>query len=174
MRLLGPSPGPTKLGTGPMRARSFDEVGSFDDYRPGDRFVTEPIEITEADLADYVERHGPVPTDTYWGRDPERSRQVFPDLAVLCLCFSHLIRSGFLRGHGMSSPGLEYLRCPEPVLPGDLVRVELECLEARPSRTRDDRGYATFDVRMVAERGAVLVEFRVAEVVARRSHTTSG
>ena len=152
-----------------MTLRRFEEIASFDDYRVGDRFVTEPLTITREELLAYVERHGPVPVRAYEGKDPDISREIFPDLAVLCLCFSHLIRAGFLRGHGMSSPGLAYLRCPEPVVPGDRVRIELECLEARPSRTRDDRGYATFTVQMIAERGAVLVEFEVAEVLARQS-----
>ncbi|HUT49145.1 MAG TPA: hypothetical protein VM325_07375 [Alphaproteobacteria bacterium] len=152
-----------------MALRRFDEVSCFDDYRVGDRFVTEPLTITREDLLAYVERHGPVPVRAYEGRDPDLGREMFPDLATLCLCFSYLIRAGFLRGHGMSSPGLAYLRCPEPVEPGDRVRVELECLESRPSSTRDDRGYVTFKVQMIAERGAVLVEFEVAEVVARQN-----
>jgi hypothetical protein len=151
-----------------MTLRRFEDIACFDDYRVGDRFVTEPITITREALLAFVERHGPVPVRAYEGEDPDLPREIFPDIAVLCLCFSHLIHSGFLRGHGMSSPGLKYLRCPEPVRQGDLVRVELECLEARHSRNRDDRGYATFTVQMIAERGAVLVEFEVAEVVLTR------
>ncbi|MEJ2120477.1 MAG: hypothetical protein P8Z76_07140 [Alphaproteobacteria bacterium] len=151
-----------------MTLRRFEDIACFDDYRVGDRFVTEPITITREALLAFVERHGPVPVAAYEGEDPDLPREIFPDIAVLCLCFSHLIHSGFLRGHGMSSPGLKYLRCPEPVVPGDRVRVELECLEARPSRNRDDRGYATFTVQMIAERGAVLVAFEVAEVVLTR------
>ena len=151
-----------------MTLRHFEEVTCFDDYRVGDRFVTEPITITREALLAYVERHGPVPVRAYAGEDAGLPGEIFPDLAVLCLCFSHLIHSGFLRGHGMSSPGLKYLHCPAPVVPGDRVRVELDCLEVTPSRSREDRGYATFTARMIAERGAVLVEFEVAEVVLTR------
>jgi len=153
-----------------MSFRRFDDVTCFEDYRVGDRFVTEPVTITREDLLRYVERHGPLPPRAYEGDDPDIARDIFPDLATLCLCFSHLIHAGFLRGHGMSSPGLAYLRCPEPVVPGDRVRIELECLETRPSRTRDDRGYTTFKVQMIAERGAVLVEFQVAEVLLRAGY----
>jgi len=151
-----------------MTLRRFHDIACFDDYRVGDRFVTEPITVTREALLAFVTNHGPVPVAAYEGEDPAIAREIFPDLAVLCLCFSHLIHAGFLRDCGMSSPGLKYLRCPEPVVPGDRVRVELECLETRASRTRDDRGYATFIVQMIAERGAVLVEFEVAEVVATR------
>jgi hypothetical protein len=151
-----------------MTLRRFEDIACFDDYRVGDRFVTEPVTVTREALLAYVERHGPVPLRTNAGSDRHLARETFPDLATLCLCFSHLIHSGFLRGHGMSSPGLKYLRCPEPVVPGDRVRVELECLEVQPSRSRDDRGYATFAVQMIAERGALLVEFEVAEVVLTR------
>jgi hypothetical protein len=151
-----------------MTLRRFEDIECFDDYRVGDRFVTEPITVTREALLAFVEHHGPVPVAAYEGRHPSIAREAFPDLALLCLCFSHLIHSGFLRGHGMSSPGLKYLRCLEPVVPGDRVRVELECLATTPSRKRTDRGYATFTVKMIAERGAVLVEFEVAEVVLTR------
>jgi hypothetical protein len=164
----GPSGVDPAAAQAQMRQLSFDDIASFDDYRVGDRLVTEPLTITRADLLAYVEHHGPIPVAAYEGRDPDIPKDIFPDMALLCLCFGHLIRSGFLRGHGMSSPGFAYLRCPERVVPGDRVRVELECLETRPSRTRDDRGYVTFKVQMVAERGAVLVEFQVVEVLARR------
>ena len=154
-----------------MAERSFDEIASFDDYAVGDRFVTPPLQITQANLDAFVAEHGPLPLEAYRGRDPALPKEVFPDFPVLGLCFAHMIRSGFIRGHGMSSPGLDALSFPDPVRPGETVRVELEVVEARPSGTRADRGYTTFDVKAVSARETVLVAFRVVEVVERRPET---
>src|SRR6478736_9912583 len=41
---------------------------------------------------------------------------------------------------GLIGLGAEELRWPRPVRPGDVLRVESEVLELRPSRSRPDRG----------------------------------
>jgi acyl dehydratase len=41
---------------------------------------------------------------------------------------------------GLVGAGVEEIRWPRPVRPGDVLRVESEVLEARPSATKPDRG----------------------------------
>ena len=41
---------------------------------------------------------------------------------------------------GLVGAGVDELRWPRPVRPGDVLRVESEVLEVRPSRSRPDRG----------------------------------
>lgn len=41
---------------------------------------------------------------------------------------------------GLGSPGVDEIRWIKPVYPGDTLRVETECLELRPSRTKPDIG----------------------------------
>ena len=43
-------------------------------------------------------------------------------------------------GTSMGSPGVDELRWLRPVYPGDILRVETEVLEVRPSRSRADIG----------------------------------
>ena len=43
-------------------------------------------------------------------------------------------------GTSMGSPGVDELRWLRPVYPGDILRVETEVLEVRPSRSRADLG----------------------------------
>ena len=43
-------------------------------------------------------------------------------------------------GAVMGSPGIDELRWLRPVYPGDILRVETEVLEVRPSRSRADMG----------------------------------
>jgi acyl dehydratase len=52
-----------------------------------------------------------------------------------------LLVEGELRvAGGLVGAGVEDLRWPRPVRPGDTLRVESEVLEVRPSRSRPDRG----------------------------------
>ena len=46
------------------------------------------------------------------------------------------------RSAAMGSPGLDQLRWPKPVRPGDRLEARVEVLEARPSRSKPDRGLA--------------------------------
>ena len=43
---------------------------------------------------------------------------------------------------GLIGVGIEEIRWPRPVRPGDVLRVESEVLEVRPSKSRPDRGLA--------------------------------
>jgi acyl dehydratase len=44
---------------------------------------------------------------------------------------------------GAMGAGIE-VRWPRPVVPGDMLRVEIETVEARPSKSRPDKGVVTF------------------------------
>src|ERR1700677_5028539 len=44
---------------------------------------------------------------------------------------------------GAMGAGIE-VRWPRPVVPGDALRVEIEAVEARPSKSRPDKGVVTF------------------------------
>ena len=51
-----------------------------------------------------------------------------------------LVESEFKPAGGVVGAGLEELRWPRPVRPGDELRVETEILEIRPSRSRPEQG----------------------------------
>jgi acyl dehydratase len=51
-----------------------------------------------------------------------------------------LVEGDFKVAGGLIGAGVEELRWPRPVRPGDTLRVESEVLEVRPSGSRPDRG----------------------------------
>jgi acyl dehydratase len=53
-----------------------------------------------------------------------------------------IVQSDFQIAGGLIGAGVEELRWPHPVRPGDTLRVESEVLEVTPSRSRPDRGIA--------------------------------
>ena len=53
-----------------------------------------------------------------------------------------LVRHGIPLAGGIIGGGLDELRWPKPVRPGDRLHIESEVLEVRPSKSRPDRGVA--------------------------------
>ena len=51
-----------------------------------------------------------------------------------------LVESGLPLAGGVIGAGVEEVRWPRPVRPGDRLRVESEVLEVRPSRSRPEQG----------------------------------
>ena len=88
---------------------------------------------------------------------------------VICETFKAAIDAGFLRHGGMSSPGIDELRWIKPVRPGDEIHLVYDVTEARPSRTRDDRGYVTLSVAAVNQRNETVMTYSVVEIVLKRN-----
>jgi acyl dehydratase len=68
---------------------------------------------------------------------------------------------------GLVGVGVEQVRWPQPVLPGDRLRVEVEVLDVRPSRSNPSRGLVRFKSQTLNQNDEVVME-QVATLVASR------
>jgi acyl dehydratase len=71
--------------------------------------------------------------------------------------------------HGLVGLGADELRWPRPVFPGDVLGVEWEVLEVRPSSTRRDRGTARLGVTTRNQRGEIVLSVITTILLPRRS-----
>lgn len=114
----------------------------FEDYEVGAVREYGYVSVTEAEIRAFAERFDPQPMHT----DPE---------AGAAGPFGGLIASGwhtaglFMRlfvdhylpvAASLASPGIDELRWPAPVRPGDSLRLRVTTMSARPSQTKPDRG----------------------------------
>lgn len=114
----------------------------FEDYRPGAVYEYGYLTVTEAEIIEFARRFDPQPMHT----NPE---------AAVRGQFGGLIASGwhtagiFMRLYAahylsevasLASPGIDELRWPVPLRPGDSVRLRTEILDARRSRSKPGRG----------------------------------
>jgi acyl dehydratase len=59
--------------------------------------------------------------------------------------------------HGLGSPGLDELRWPKPVRPGDTLSVRVTVLETRRSRSKPDRGLVRQRTEALNQHGEVVM-----------------
>ncbi len=114
----------------------------LEDLAPGQRFGSGRLTVTEADIIAFATTFDPQP----FHLDEAAARgTIFRGLAAsgwhtAALTMRLLVDSEFRPAGGIIGAGMDELRWPRPVRPGDTLRVEVEVLETRPSRSRPDQG----------------------------------
>ena len=141
---------------------------SFDDLRVGQRFVSGTHRIDEEQIRAFAGQFDPQP----FHLDPEAAKEsLFGGLVAsgwhtAAVTMRLLVEGGVPLAGGIVGAGGE-ITWPAPVRPGDVLRVESEVLELRPSRSRPDRGIATIRSETRNQRGDT-VQVLVARLVVPR------
>jgi acyl dehydratase len=109
--------------------------------------------------------------------DDEAARQsIFAGLAAsgwhtAALTMRLLVESEFTPAGGLVGAGVDALRWPTPVRPGDMLQVQGEVLEVRPSRSKPGQGLVRTRTTTTNQRGEVVQEFVATLIVPRRPTT---
>jgi len=123
----------------------FEAVGDehyLEDIHVGDRFRSTDYNVTEREIVEYATRYDPQPFHT----DPTAAtKSVFGGLVAsgwftAAITMRLLAQSEIRIAGGLIGMGVDELRWPRPVRPGDTLHVDVEVLEVRPSRSHPDRG----------------------------------
>jgi acyl dehydratase len=86
-----------------------------------------------------------------------------------CAIAMRAICDGFLSGAAaMGSPGVDEIRWRAPVRAGDRLTCYGTVLEARPSRSKPDRGVIVTQTEMVNQRGEIVMTMRGMTLMRRR------
>ncbi|HHW64065.1 MAG TPA: MaoC family dehydratase [Rhodocyclaceae bacterium] len=80
-----------------------------------------------------------------------------------------LVDSEFRPAGGVVGAGLEELRWPRPARPGDELRLEIEVLDVRPSKSRPEQGIVRVQVTTLNQDDAALQVYVANLVVQRRA-----
>ena len=68
----------------------------------------------------------------------------------------------------LASPGVDEVRWPHPVRPGDSLRIRVSILEVRPSRSKPDRGIVRARLEALNHEDRVVLSVIVMSIVGRR------
>jgi acyl dehydratase len=120
----------------PMTARYLE------DFTVGQTFGSGRLRIDEEQIRRFASEFDPQPfhLDNKAARDT-----IFRGLAAsgwhtAALTMRLLVEGEMKPAGGVVGAGIEELRWPRPVRPGDELRVESEVLEVRPSKSRPEQG----------------------------------
>ena len=142
----------------------------FEDYQAGRIYEFGAITVSEAEIIAFSRRYDP----QYFHVDRERAAGSE---------FGGIIASGFhtasivmrlyadhyLPGEAsLGSPGVDELRWPNPVRPGDTLRIRVTILEARPSRSKSDRGILRAKVEALNQNDDVVLSMTAVNILRRR------
>lgn len=118
-------------------------IAYFDDLAPGQRFASATRLVSEANIIAFARAFDPQPFHT----DPEAAGDsIFQGLAAsgwhtAALSMRLVLGGAFRPAGGVIGSTADSLIWPRPVRPGDVLRVETEVLETRPSASRPAHGW---------------------------------
>ena len=79
----------------------------------------------------------------------------------------------FLPKNGLAAPGVDEVRWPRPVFPGDTLRVRVTILDARRSRSKPDRGVMHLFVEVLNQHGDLVLTARPINLIRCRAPALS-
>ena len=130
----------------------------LDDLQPGQTFALGRRSVTRDEILAFAKAWDPQPfhLDEEAAKASIYGQLIASGWHTACI-FMRLFADGLLnRAAAIGSPGLDELRWLKPVCAGDSLEAEVEILEARPSRSRPDRGAARIRCIVRSQQGEVL------------------
>ena len=114
----------------------------LEDFAAGQTFGSGRLRVDKERIKSFAAEFDPQP----FHLDEEAARNsVFQGLAAsgwqtAALTMRLFVESDFKPAGGIIGAGFDEFRWPRPVRPGDELHLEIEVLEARPSKSRPDQG----------------------------------
>src|ERR1700751_6412310 len=141
----------------------------FDDLKAGDRFNSEPLTVTEKQLIEFAHKFDP---QMFHLSRKRAERTIFKGLIASGWHTAAMSMRLFVQtlnfAEGAIGLGVDELRWPNAVGPRDVMTVETEIVDLRPSRSRP--GYGIIRLRNVTtnQRGEVVQTMLASAMVPRR------
>lgn len=132
----------------------------FAELTPGRRITLGPLSVDENEVLAFAEQY-----DSQWFHTDPAKAAAGPFQGLIasgwhtCALAMSLVSAEVLAGsESYASPGLGYVRWPNPVRPGDSLTLELEVLEQRISDSRPWLGIVRWQWVMRRQGGAVVLD----------------
>lgn len=142
----------------------------FEDYVPGSVFEFGYASLGETEIVAFARDYDPqqIHTDPAWSATGPFHGLIASGVQTIAVCMRLYVDHYISRVAGLASPGLDEIRWPRPVRPGDRLRIRVTVAEARVSRTKPDRGLVHSSVQALNQDDAVVLSFTAMNFFARR------
>lgn len=142
----------------------------YEDLEIGKRYGSDRLTVTLEDITAFARVYDPQPFHT----DPALARSsVFGELVAsgwhtAALTMRLRVTGELQLAGGWVGLGVEYLKWPKPVKPGDTLRAEFEVIEKRKSKSNPKRGVIRVRTSTFNQNDELVFETITAQIVERR------
>ena len=142
----------------------------LEDFEPGQIFRTRGMSMDESEIMDFARKYDPQPihTDREAAAEGPFEGLIASGWHTGSMVFRLWVDLGFMEKSSLGGPGIENLRWLVPVRPGDTLHTEVEIIEARPSKSKPDRGILRYITRGINQRGETVITMDSASFLKRR------
>ena len=141
----------------------------FDDLKVGDRFKSEPLNVTEKQLIEFAHKFDP---QMFHLSRKKAERTIFKGLVASGWHTAAITMRLFVQtlnfAEGAIGLGVDELRWPHVVRPGDMLSVETEILDLRSSRSRPNFGIVRLRNVTTNQHGEIVQTMLASAMVPRR------
>ena len=143
----------------------------YEDLEPGQQFTAGPYDMNTEHIIDFAKGYDPQP-------------QHLDEEAAKDSLFGRLVASGWHTAAatmrmkidtplsaiptGLVGMGIESMKWPRPVLPGDQLRIVITILDKRLSGSKPDKGVVRYKVETFNQKDEKVMEMATAVIVPRR------
>jgi acyl dehydratase len=141
----------------------------LEDLNVGDRFGSDTIAVTKESIFEFARQFDPQP---FHLNEKAAEESIFKELTASGWHTAAMSMRLFVTGEfkpvgGSIGLAVDELRWPQPVRPGDILKLETEILDVRKSRSKPDRGIIRIR-NVTTNQGGEVVQTFMAFVMVRR------
>src|SRR6266850_6951284 len=141
----------------------------FDDLKIGDLFRSEPLNVTEKEVIEFAHKFDP---QMFHLNRKAAERTLFKGLIASGWHTAAISMRLFIQtmnfAEGAIGLGVDELRWPNPVSPGDILRVETEIVDLRSSRSKPDCGIVRIRNVTTNQRSEIVQTMFASALIPRR------
>jgi acyl dehydratase len=142
----------------------------FDDLKVGERFRSEPLKVTEKEVIEFAHKFDP---QMFHLSRKAAERTLFKGLIASGWYTAAITMRLFVQTlnftEGAIGLGVDELRWPTAVRPGDVLTVETEILDLRPSRSKPNYGIIRLRNVTTNQHGEIVQTMLASAMVPRRA-----
>ena len=142
----------------------------FEDYVPESVFEFGYETLSDREIIAFARAYDPQPihTDPAWSATGPFGGLIASGIHTMAVCTRLYVDHYISQVASLASPGLDEIRWPRPVRPGDRLHIRVTVTGARASRSKPDRGLVHSAVEALDQNDEVVLSFTAMNFFTRR------
>ena len=143
----------------------------LEDYVPGAVYEYGYATVTEAEILDFARKFDPQPihVDLEFAAHGPFHGLIASGWHTAGIMMRMFVDHYLSRVASLASPGLDDLRWPAPVRPGDSLRLRVTTVETRRSRSKPDRGLVRTQSELINQNDEIVLRVTAMNIIRARN-----